>query len=144
MLFNSIPFLLFFVVVYSLYLGTMKRLRLQNAMLLAASYFFYGWWDWRFLSLLFVSTLIDYTAGLALDRRAPGSSGADDSPYAMSSRARRFWLAVSMSANLGMLGFFKYFNFFIDGAASLLGSLGFTPHLPVLQVVLPVGISFYT
>jgi D-alanyl-lipoteichoic acid acyltransferase DltB (MBOAT superfamily) len=143
-LFNSLPFLVFFVVVYGLYLATMRRLRLQNAMLLVASYFFYGWWDWRFLSLIFVSTLIDYVAGLFLDRRVGGPGAPDDTPFRLSPGARRTALAVSLTSNLGLLGFFKYYDFFASSAADALQRLGLAAHPPILDIVLPVGISFYT
>ena len=142
MLFNSLPFLVFFVVVYGLYRATMRRLLLQNGILLAASWFFYGWWDWRFLSLLSVSTVVDYAAGRLLDRRAPGTG--EDGPYALSPGKRRAVLGVSIGAGLAMLGLFKYWNFFAESAVDLLGSLGFQAHAPTLAIVLPAGISFYT
>jgi D-alanyl-lipoteichoic acid acyltransferase DltB (MBOAT superfamily) len=144
MLFNSLAFLVFFVVVFGLYLATLRRLRLQNAILLLASVLFYGWWDWRFLGLIFASIVIDFFAARALDRRVGGSRAADDSPHVLGSRARRLLLGVSMASNLGILGFFKYYGFFTQGAADLLRALGLEPHLPVLGIVLPVGISFYT
>ncbi len=127
MLFNSFEFLVFFPLVLALYYVLGRRG--QNLLLLLASYLFYGWWDWRFCSLLALSTLIDFFCGLAMGRW-PGR--------------KRVWLAVSVGAGLGILGFFKYFNFFVDTAALALSSLGVEPHLPVLRIVLPVGISFYT
>ncbi len=146
MLFNSFAFALFFVVVYAAYLACMRRRRTQNALLLVASYFFYGCWDWRFLGLILASTLIDYACGRALDRRRSDGSGPieDAAPYAHSARARRAILLVSVGANLGILGFFKYFDFFVESGAELLQMIGLplTPRL--LAIVLPVGISFYT
>jgi D-alanyl-lipoteichoic acid acyltransferase DltB (MBOAT superfamily) len=130
MLFNTWEFLLYFVVVYGLYLATMRQVKVQNAILLVASYVFYGWWDWRFLSLLVVSTVVDYSVALLLERSEESK--------------RKSILLVSMAANLGLLGFFKYFNFFIDSAAQGLQALGLEANLPVLNIVLPVGISFYT
>ncbi len=130
MVFNSLVFLVFFVVVYSLY--RLLPHRGQNILLLVASYFFYGWWDWRFLSLIFVSTLIDYWAGLAIERA--GDSAA----------RRKFPLWISLVTNLGILGFFKYFNFFADNLGVLLQGLGISAAARHLDIILPVGISFYT
>jgi alginate O-acetyltransferase complex protein AlgI len=144
MLFNSLSFLVFFGIVYGLYLGTMRRLRVQNGILLAASYFFYGWWDWRFLSLLAFSTVLDFATGWALDRRVGGPGAPPDAHYLHGPRARKALVAVSMAVNLGFLGFFKYWDFFAENAAALLRQMGLEPHLPTLAILLPVGISFYT
>ncbi len=132
MLFNSFAFAIFLPLVFVLYwlIGN-KRIRLQNAFLIVASYVFYGWWDWRFLSLIFISSLVDFTIGQALDRTEAESR-------------RKALLVTSMVVNLGILGFFKYFNFFIASLAALLKWLGLEPNLPVLKIILPVGISFYT
>jgi D-alanyl-lipoteichoic acid acyltransferase DltB (MBOAT superfamily) len=100
-------------------------------MLLVASLFFYGSWDYRFLSLLLISIVLDYYCGIKIHE----SAGI---------QRRRFWLACSMIGNLGMLGFFKYCNFFADSLTILLSSLGFRVHPWALAIVLPVGISFYT
>lgn len=127
MIFNSLEFFVFLPLVLAAYYALSPRA--QNAWLVLASYFFYGWWDWRFLSLLWVSTLIDYVCGRAMERHP---------------RRKRAWLLASMLSNLGILGCFKYFNFFVDSAAALLAAAGLDPHLPVLRVILPVGISFYT
>ena len=127
MIFNSWEFFVFLPLVLVLYYAFDRRA--QNLWLLIASYFFYGWWDWRFCSLLLISTLVDYVCGLAMGLRP---------------QQKRGWLMVSMISNLGILGFFKYFNFFVDTAGMALSSLGFEPHLPVLRIILPVGISFYT
>jgi D-alanyl-lipoteichoic acid acyltransferase DltB (MBOAT superfamily) len=143
MLFNSLEFAAFFVVVYALYLATLRRVRAQNLLLLAGSYFFYACWDWRFLGLIWLSTAIDYAVGRALDRRVRHPAD-QESAYRYSQRTRRWLLAASVVGNLGILGVFKYYDFFAVQAAGLLTSLGlpFEPHL--LHVILPVGISFYT
>lgn len=129
MLFNSVDFFVFFAIVYLLYLRLPHRR--QNQLLLVASYVFYGWWDYRFLSLLLVSTVVDYIVGLRIY--------AADSPA-----ARRRWVATSVSAQLTLLGFFKYYGFFVDSLEAALGSSGLDVSMLRLHVVLPVGISFYT
>lgn len=129
MLFNSFAFWLFFLIVALLYYRL--RHRAQNVLLLIASYFFYGCWDWRFLSLIALSTLIDYNVGLALHR--------SEAP-----RIRRAWLTLSVVANLGILAFFKYYGFFAAELDSLLHTIGLPAMLPTLHIILPVGISFYT
>jgi D-alanyl-lipoteichoic acid acyltransferase DltB (MBOAT superfamily) len=132
MLFNSTAFAVFLPVVFILYWFVFnRRISLQNGLLLVASYFFYGWWDWRFLSLLFLSTLVDYVIGISLERTTEP-------------RRRKLWLFISVATNLGVLGFFKYYNFFIDSWAEMLRAFGFTPNLRTLNIILPVGISFYT
>lgn len=132
MLFNSLDFAVFLPVVFALYwVAKSAGNRSQNLVLMLASYFFYGWWDWRFLALIVTSTLVDYWCGLQLEK----SSGN-------LSRKRFLWLSITM--NLGLLGYFKYANFFLDslkGAFSLAGSeLSWSG----MEIVLPVGISFYT
>ena len=129
MLFNSLIFFVFLAVVFLLYAALPHRG--QNRLLLAASYLFYGAWDWRFLFLLVFSTGLDF-----LFARALGRSSAP--------RARRGWVAASIVLNLSILGFFKYFNFFIDSFAVLLEAFGLHAALPALRIVLPVGISFYS
>jgi alginate O-acetyltransferase complex protein AlgI len=127
MFFNSIAFLIFLPLVCLMYkMGGNRR---QNVILLLASYVFYGWWDWRFLSLLWMSTIVDYCAGLGMARH-PG-------------RKKRILIA-SICVNMGVLGAFKYCDFFLQSTVRLLAELGFQPHLPILGLVLPVGISFYT
>ena len=128
MLFSELRFLPFFLVAFCVH-WLLRENRSRKLWLLACSYFFYAAWDWRFLSLILFSTLVDYTVGIRMSR--PGAR-------------RRAWLNLSLVVNLGLLGFFKYFNFFIDSAATLLESVGLQPNLPTLQIVLPVGISFYT
>jgi len=132
MLFNTLEFALFFPIVFVLYWFVTKRsLRLQNVMLLVMSYYFYAQWDWRFLFLLIFSTFLDYFSGLQIHRTPT---------HAM----KRVWLVISVGINLGFLGVFKYYNFFADSFADLVGNFGFEAHPVFLSVVLPVGISFYT
>jgi D-alanyl-lipoteichoic acid acyltransferase DltB (MBOAT superfamily) len=129
MLFNSWTFLPFVLVVLGLYY--VLPWRWQNRMLLVASCVFYGSWDWRFLILLVISTSIDFLVGLGLYR-------------AHGPRARKWLLAVSCGVNLGILGFFKYFNFFADNLEDLLAALGLPVAAAHLNIILPIGISFYT
>lgn len=125
-------FIIFFLGVYLLYLLLAKSpLRYQNFMLLAASYFFYGSWNYKFLSLIFTSTVVDYYCGLRLE--------SEENP-----RARKFYLFLSVAVNLGLLGFFKYYNFFVDNVETLMAAYGISAATWKLDVVLPVGISFYT
>lgn len=131
MLFNSLTFAIFLPVVFALYWGLQKNLRAQNLLVFLASYLFYGWWDWRFLGLLFLTSFVDFLLGIAMDR-------AGDTPR------RRHLLWISLGLNLGVLGLFKYFNFFVDSMATALASVGVQANLPSLRLVLPVGISFYT
>jgi D-alanyl-lipoteichoic acid acyltransferase DltB (MBOAT superfamily) len=134
MLFTSATFWLFVpLVLAALWVNrrTLRSVTVQNALLLAASYVFYGWWDWRFLGLIAISTLIDYVAALAMER-------AGDGP------ARRRWLHLSVFANLAILGFFKYFNFFVAEAKAGLAVAGIAAEWGTLDLILPVGISFYT
>lgn len=132
MLFNSVTFVLFFASVFLLYWFVFNRnLRLQNLLLLAASYFFYASWDWRFLFLLMFSTGLDFFTGLRISQST-------------TIVARRFWLWLSISINLGFLAVFKYYDFFITSFIELLGQLGFHMSPWTLGLILPVGISFYT
>jgi D-alanyl-lipoteichoic acid acyltransferase DltB (MBOAT superfamily) len=129
MVFNSLHFVWFFLVVYALY--RVLPHRGQNLLLLAASYYFYSAWDWRFLGLLLLSTIVDYTCALLIDGAA-------------SRRRRRALVAVSVTFNLALLGFFKYFNFFAENLGTLLASVGWPADFVTLRVLLPIGISFYT
>lgn len=131
MLFNSIEFLLFLVSIFLLYWFVFKQLKIQNSLILLASYFFYGWWDWRFLSLILASTLVDYTIGIALHKTSL-------------KRKKKLLLFLSLLFNLGILGFFKYFNFFIENWIHLWSSLGVPMNKSSFDIILPVGISFYT
>ena len=130
MSFTTFTFFAFMLVVWSLY-WLIRRRTAQNVLLVVASYVFYGWWDWRFCSLMLVSSAVDYAAGLGL--------GAARTPL-----ARRLCLIASLAANLGLLGFFKYYNFFVDSAIAAMRSLGLSPGDATLRIILPVGISFYT
>jgi D-alanyl-lipoteichoic acid acyltransferase DltB (MBOAT superfamily) len=130
MLFNSIDFLVFFAIVLALY-RVVRPLRLQNGLLLLASYVFYGAWDVRFLALIAFSTLVDYFAARAI----AGASTVSK---------RKLFLTASMVSNLGLLGFFKYWDFGIESMASLLATFGLHPSIHTLGIILPVGISFYT
>lgn len=132
MLFNSINFALFLPVVFVLYwFVTNRKLGTQNLLLLVASYFFYACWDWRFLFLLVFSTLLDYFTGIKMSD-------------ATEVRKKKFWFWLSICVNLGFLGVFKYFNFFADSFADALALLGVYVDVWTLQIILPVGISFYT
>lgn len=129
MVFNSIEFALFVVLLWPLY-WAVRNLRAQNLLLLGASYLFYGWWDWRFLFLLGGTTLVDFWAV----KRIGAASGEV---------GRRRWMVFSVAVNLAILGFFKYFDFFVDSGTDLANQLGLDWTAPALRFVLPVGISFY-
>ena len=129
MLFNSAVFAAFLPVVLILY-WLLKRPGSQNALVVAASLVFYGWWDYRFLSLLLISTATDYFCALAIARSKERGGGGGG------------WLLLSVCINLGLLGVFKYYDFFVSSAVPIWNALGWSPDL--LHVVLPVGISFYT
>jgi alginate O-acetyltransferase complex protein AlgI len=132
MLFNSINFSIFLPIVFILYwFVTNRNLKLQNLLLLAASYFFYAFWDWRFLFLLVFSTLLDYFTGIRMSE-------------ARNRGIKKFWFWLSISVNLGFLGFFKYYNFFITSFAEAISHFGLQVNPWTLKVILPVGISFYT
>ena len=130
MLFNSLTFLIFLPIVFGVYWFALARsVKAQNVWLLLASYIFYGWWDWRFMGLIAFTSAVSYLTGLKCEK------GREH---------RKCWLVVSLVLNLAILGFFKYCNFFLESTASLLQMFGMKANLPVLQVILPVGISFYT
>lgn len=131
MLFNSYIFWVFFAVFLVFYLATRQNWRVQNTVLLVASYIFYGTWDWRFLFLLLYSTVVDYVLARAIERSS-------------SPRRRKTLLVLSLCTSLGILGFFKYFGFFTESLVELLNTLGVENSLPVLTILLPVGVSFYT
>ncbi len=131
MLFNSNTFLIFFAIILGLYHGVCRTLFARNLLILLASYVFYGWWDYHFLALLICSSLVDFGVGLAL--------GATNTV-----RFRKAILFISVLVNLSFLGFFKYYDFFAKSFASMVEQLGWHVDLPVLQLVLPIGISFYT
>ncbi|MFM2376290.1 MAG: peptidoglycan O-acetyltransferase [Bacteroidota bacterium] len=134
MLFNSLAFAIFLPLVFGIYwwIGRFKHgLRLQNGWIILSGYFFYGWWDWRFLALLFTATAVDFWVGVRLGRIE-------------NKRTRSGVLMVSLVMNLGMLGTFKYFDFFSEGFQNLLATIGLHADVPILNILLPVGISFYT
>ncbi|WP_312389439.1 MBOAT family O-acyltransferase [Chryseobacterium sp.] len=132
MLFNSIAFLIFLPIVFILYWCVFnKNYKFQNMLLLAASFYFYGCWDWRFLFLLMFSIGLDYFSGIKIEN-------------SKTKREATIWLVISIGINLGFLGFFKYYNFFIENFAELLKAFGFGVNMWILKVILPVGISFYT
>jgi len=129
MLFTEPIFFAFFATVLAV-VWSLRRNGSRKVALLVASYVFYAAWDWRFLSLILVSTGVDYLAGARIDRSR--------------NRTRRAWLVLSLAANLGILGFFKYFDFFVESGAGLLRAAGIPVEVRALELVLPVGISFYT
>jgi alginate O-acetyltransferase complex protein AlgI len=131
MLFNSFAFVLFFFIVYTAYLLLHRRLAAQNFLLAVASFVFYGYWNWRFLILVFLSAFWDYLAGLGMERvKHPGG--------------RKAILLASACANLGVFFYFKYWNFFSDSVARMIGLFGFEADFVTLHVILPLGISFST
>ncbi|MHA7057486.1 MBOAT family O-acyltransferase [Aquimarina sp. M1] len=133
MLFNSLDFFIFLPIVFIAYWFFFhKNLRLQNIFVLGASYLFYGMWDWRFLFLILASTIVDYLVGQYIH-------------HSDSNKKRKSWLWVSVLFNIGLLGFFKYYNFFIDSWTDLFSFFGYEIRGSwTLQIILPVGISFYT
>ena len=132
MLFNSLDFAIFLPLVFVLYwFVTNKSLKLQNFLIVVASYVFYGWWDWRFLFLVVFSTLVDYSIGVALSKQN-------------NELKRKVLLWTSISVNLGFLGFFKYYNFFLDNFIDAFSFFGMPINANSLNIILPVGISFYT
>ena len=132
MLFNSIDFAIFLPIVFFLYwFVTNKNLKFQNLLIVLASYVFYGWWDWRFLSLIIFSTIVDYLTGLKLKNEG-------------NQIKRKLLLYTSIFVNLGFLGFFKYYNFFLDNFITAFSLFGSELEPNSLNILLPVGISFYT
>ena len=134
MLFTSLEFLLFLPLVFSLYwlLNRRVNLRWQNLFLLLVSYVFYGWWDARYLVLIAFSTLVDYAVGQRIEANQTNRKRA------------KGWLLLSLITNLGLLGYFKYANFFIDSWVQAWATFGVEMNVSTLQIILPVGISFYT
>jgi len=132
MFFNSIDFAIFLPIVFVLYWFITKRnLKLQNLLIVIASYIFYGWWDWRFLSLIIFSSILDYIIGLVLSKQDNLTK-------------RKLLLFTSIIVNIGFLGFFKYFNFFAENFVKVFTFLGNPIQSNTLNIILPVGISFYT
>ena len=132
MLFNSVDFALFFPIVFLVFwLLANRNIFLRNSFLLAASYLFYGWWDWRFLLLILFSSIVDYLVGLQL--------GQADAPA-----KRKLLVGISIVTNLGLLAFFKYYNFFAESFVDAFSFFGRAIQINTLNIILPVGISFYT
>jgi len=132
MLFNSLDFSIFLPIVFLLYwFVAQKNLKLQNALIVLASYVFYGWWDWRFLSLIIFSTVVDYLVGQKLRNEEKQSK-------------RKVFLWTSIIVNLGFLGFFKYYNFFLENFVDAFSLFGMEINSNSLNIILPVGVSFYT
>ncbi|MEA3460541.1 MAG: MBOAT family protein, partial [Bacteroidota bacterium] len=131
MLFNSLEFAVFLPLVFLIYWFALKRVKSQNLFLLAASYFFYGWWDVRFLSLIAFSSFVDYFVGIGLSKT--------DIPA-----RRKLLVMASILVNLGFLGVFKYYNFFAESFSEAFRFFGGSIEPGRLKVILPVGISFYT
>ncbi|HMG94154.1 MAG TPA: hypothetical protein VK589_29045, partial [Chryseolinea sp.] len=132
MLFNSLDFAVFLPIVFVLYWFVLNdNIRLQNALIVVASYFFYGWWDWRFLLLIFVSTVTDFFIARIISTQ-------------VNERNRTLLLIISLVLNLGLLAFFKYYNFFVDSVESAFSLFGNPVDFHPMSIVLPVGISFYT
>ena len=130
MIFNSLPFVVFFIVFYTIYLIIDKK-EARHVLILVGSYFFYGWWDWRFLSLIIFSTVLDFWVGGLIHRES-------------SEKLRKRLLLISLTSNLGLLFIFKYFNFFVSSFMEVGLALGFSPDFHLINILLPVGISFYT
>ena len=132
MFFNSIDFAIFLPIFFILYWFLIaKNLKLQNLLIVVASYIFYGWWDWKFLSLIIFSTIVDFSIGILL---------RDEE----NKRKRKILLWLSILVNLGFLGFFKYYNFFLDNFIDAFSLFGMNLNIRSLNIILPVGISFYT
>lgn len=129
MVFNSIQFLIFLPIVFLLYWFVFKPVKWQNVLIVVASYVFYGWWDWRFLVLILFTSICSFASGIMIERRPEYGKAVS---------------AANIVLNLLILGFFKYFNFFADSFAEAMGNLGWHCDAPTLNIVLPVGISFYT
>ena len=132
MLFNSLIFFVYLPIIFIIYWFVLKNhLKIQNLFIALASYVFYGWWDWRFLFLIFASTVVDYLCGLAIHNKNK-------------KKEKQVFLVISMVFNLGLLAFFKYCNFFIDSFEDLVALFGVNWNTDTLNVLLPLGISFYT
>lgn len=132
MLFNSIDFAIFLPLVFLLYWFVFqKNLEIQNVFLIIVSYIFYAWWDWRFVSLIILSSCLDWYVGLRIyNTKRP--------------KLKKAWLWTSITADLGILGFFKYYNFFIENFSKAFSFFGSELNVGLLNIILPVGISFYT
>ena len=132
MLFNSFEFLVFLPIVFLLYWFVFCKRVWQNFLVVAASYVFYGWWDWRFLFLIALTSMCSYGSGLLLEH------------YEGRRRKQQMVSATNIALNLGILGVFKYYNFFVENLDALFGMMGFHLDWVTMRIILPVGISFYT
>ena len=136
MLFNSLEYLLFLPLVFCLYWFVLKPMRWQNVLIVVASYIFYGWWDWRFLILIAFTSVCSFYSGLLIEKsrasRGLGKTGG------------KFYAISNVVVNLFTLGIFKYYNFFVESLVSAFGYIGISLHPITLNIILPVGISFYT
>lgn len=129
MLFNSFEFLIFLPLVFVIFWAASRRLNLSNAIIVASSYVFYGWWDWRFLFLILLTTALSFGSGILIDRyRSKG----------------KLICGLNVAVNLVILGYFKYFNFFTDNLRVVFSQFGYQLDWFTVDVLLPVGISFYT
>jgi len=146
MLFNSFAFAIFLPLVLVLYwsIFNRKNVTLRNSFLLVASYIFYAWWDWRFLSLIIISSLTDFWLGAKMDAINQRQNDVSEEQLTALRRQKRIWLLISLITNLGFLGFFKYFGFFTESFAAMMSLVGITVSPVTLNIILPVGISFYT
>ncbi len=131
MIFNSIDFAIFLPIVFILFWVFTKTVKERNILIVLSSYLFYGWWDWRFLSLILFSTVLDYSIGIGLSKQTVP-------------KKRLVLIWISVFVNLGFLGFFKYFNFFLDSFVTAFSFFGTEINSPTLNIILPIGISFYT
>lgn len=147
MSFTSIAFAAFLPLVFAIYWILQRKLFLQNTFLLLSSYIFYGWWDWRFLILIAITSLSSFYSGLLLcDDTASGSANVGESlsDKTTNERKRRLIVASNIILNIGILAVFKYYNFFVDSLQALLSSVNICFDIPTIKLILPVGISFYT
>ena len=130
-LFNSIEFALFLPIVFVIYWLFSKDQKKQNIIILISSYLFYGWWDWKFLTLIFFSSCVDFTIGILLS-------------HYNKTKVRKRLLYLSILINIGLLIYFKYCNFFISSFVESFSHFGYNINITTLNIILPVGISFYT
>lgn len=131
MSFNSLEYLIFLPIVFLLYWFVFKQIKIQNLLIVFASYIFYGWWDWRFLILIAFTSLCSYLTGVQIGKQRDSGGG-------------KFFTALNIIINLLILGVFKYYNFFAESLQQLLSTLGVNADFVTLKIILPVGISFYT
>lgn len=144
MLFNSLEFLIYLPIVFLLYWFVFNRkIKLQNLFIVIVSYLFYGWWDWRFLLLIAFTSLCSWLSGIAIEKVREKNDSLQEDTSAVRKQCK--WITgINILLNLAILGFFKYFNFFVDNFVEAFSLLGITLHKSTLQIILPVGISFYT